>query len=136
GHAELAQVPLGGLHVVYGDAEVPALGRVHRDVGVLQQFGAVAAVQRVHRYADAAADVHRGTVQVGRALQHGQQPLGHLPRLGRGADVRQYHRELVAAEARHGVRVAQGTGQPAGDLLQQQVAAVVPEGVVDLLEAV
>ena len=44
--------------------------------------------------------------------------------------------ELVAAEARDGVGVAQGDDEPVGDLSQQLVAAVVPERVVDLLEAV
>ena len=44
--------------------------------------------------------------------------------------------ELVAAEARHGVAGAQAAGEPSADLLQQLVAGVVAERVVDLLEAV
>ena len=51
---------------------------------------------------------------------------------GRG----QEHGELVAAEAGHGVRVAHDLLEPARDLDEQLVAAGVPEGVVDLLEAV
>ena len=51
-------------------------------------------------------------------------------------DVREQDAELVAAEAGDRVGVAQGALQPRGDLLQQQVAHVVPERVVDLLEVV
>ena len=48
----------------------------------------------------------------------------------------QQDRELVAAEAGHGVRLAHDVAQPVGDLDEQLVAAGVAEGVVDLLEAV
>ena len=49
---------------------------------------------------------------------------------------RQQHRELVAAQTRDGVRRAQGVAQPRRHFLQHQIAGVMPEGVVDLLEAV
>jgi hypothetical protein len=46
------------------------------------------------------------------------------------------HLELVAADARDGVVVAQRRAQPARDLLQQLVADVVAQRIVDELEAV
>ena len=48
----------------------------------------------------------------------------------------EHHRELVAAEAGHGVALADGLAQAPADLDQQLVAEVMAEGVVDLLEAV
>ena len=49
---------------------------------------------------------------------------------------RQQDRELVAAEAGDGVAVADAVLQAPGELDQQQIADVVAERVVDLLEAV
>jgi hypothetical protein len=46
------------------------------------------------------------------------------------------HGELVAAEARHQVALAQRSSQPLCDLLEQDVARLVPVGVVDGLEPV
>ena len=45
-------------------------------------------------------------------------------------------RELVSAQARDRVALAQGGEQPLPDVLQQQVADVVPEGLVHVLEVV
>ena len=56
--------------------------------------------------------------------------------LGVLAQVFQHHHEFVAAQARHGVALAHAGGQALGDLLQQQVADVVAEGVVERLEVV
>ena len=44
--------------------------------------------------------------------------------------------ELVAAETRHEIVVAERVGQPRSDRRQQLVAEVVPERVVDLLEVI
>ena len=52
------------------------------------------------------------------------------------ATLHDHHLELVAAHARHGVVVAQRGAQPARDLLQQLVADVVAQRIVDELEAV
>jgi hypothetical protein len=46
------------------------------------------------------------------------------------------HRELVAAQPRHGVAAARGREQPLGHAAQQRVARGVAERVVDPLEAV
>ena len=59
--------------------------------------------------------------------------LGGHPAVGQPA---QEHGELVAAEPRERVAAAHDALQARGDLLQQAVAGVVAERVVDLLEAV
>lgn len=48
----------------------------------------------------------------------------------------QQDRELVAAQPRDRVPLPEPSPQPLRDLLQQQVAGVVAEGVIDLFEAV
>src|SRR5260370_734405 len=50
--------------------------------------------------------------------------------------VRGEHGELVAAQTRDGVRRAQRAAEASGHLLQQAVAAVVTERVVDVLESI
>ena len=54
----------------------------------------------------------------------------------RRIESRQDHDELVAAEPRHGVRFAHRGGEPLRDRLQQLVARVVTERVVDPLEVI
>ena len=51
-------------------------------------------------------------------------------------DVQRQHGELVAAQPRDGVALAQGVAQPLAADLQQAVAGGVPERVVDALEVV
>ena len=109
---------------------------VHGDVGALDQRLDVMAVLGMARDADRAADLQRGGVDGERLAQAGEQALGDLVG-GLGADrVVQEDPELVAAEPRDGVAGAQRRAQPRGDLLQQPVALVVAERVVDLLEVV
>ena len=64
------------------------------------------------------------------------QALGDPARGREIGRARQQHRELVAAQPRHGVDLAQRPLQPRTDLGQQQVADVMAERVVDVLEAV
>ena len=71
----------------------------------------------------------------GWAKMHCTRPGDHL-RLGHARGRRQEHGELVATEPRHGVRLAHGLLEALGDLDEERVTARVPEGVVDLLEAV
>ncbi len=54
----------------------------------------------------------------------------------RSPGLRQQHRELVATEPRDGVTYAQLAAQAGTDEVQQQVAVVMAERVVDVLEAV
>jgi len=53
-----------------------------------------------------------------------------LPRL------MQQHREFVAAQPRQRIAIAQSRHQSRADLLQQHVAALVPERIVDVFETV
>ena len=61
--------------------------------------------------------------------------LGDLPRLVERT-AREQHRELVAADARDGVRIAHALLQQRRDLAQQVVAGDVPARVVDELEPI
>ena len=65
-----------------------------------------------------------------------QQLLRHRRGLARLGDVLQQHAELVAADARDEVVAAHAGAQARGDHLQQAVADLVAEAVVDLLEVV
>ena len=56
--------------------------------------------------------------------------------LGDGGDAFHQHGELVAAQARHGVRGARGLDDALRHRLQQPVAGIVAERVVDVLEVV
>ena len=117
-------------------AGLELLGRVHRDVGVAQQLLGVGAVPRGQHDADAGLDVEDDAVDVEGLVQGLAEPLGDGLRLADAVHERQQDGELVAAEARDGVAVAQDRLQPRGDLAEQLVAVGVAEGVVDLLEAV
>jgi len=75
-------------------------------------------------------DLAVGDGDLGLVVQH---QLGGDGTVGQ---VVQQHGELVPAEARQRVTAAQHPAQPLGDVAQQRVAVVVPERVVDLLEAV
>src|SRR5690606_14561991 len=66
----------------------------------------------------------------------GGEPGGDLARGGLVPDGRQQHRELVAAEPRDEVAGADAVGEAVRDELEEPVPDRVPEGVVDLLEAV
>ena len=68
--------------------------------------------------------------------QRGEDLLGHERGVGRVPRLGQEDRELVAPEARDRVHRAEQSPQPLRELLQQKVAELVAEGVVDLLEPV
>ena len=88
------------------------------------------------RDADARRRVELATRQRDRLVQHRDDALGELDRLGDVGDVFAHDHELVAAEARHRVGRADRTGEPTRDLDEQLVADDVTETVVDELEAV
>ena len=73
---------------------------------------------------------------VERVGQRREHALGDDGRLARVGHVLEQHGELVAAHARHGVARAQRRVQAPGDGLQQLIADLVAERVVDDLEAV
>ena len=85
---------------------------------------------------DADADVEHPVLPGELVAGHGlADVLGDLPRLVERA-TREQHRELVAADARDGVRIAHALLEQRGDLAQQIVAGDVAARVVDELEAV
>ncbi|MCY1330982.1 hypothetical protein D9M69_166320 [compost metagenome] len=147
----LAQVgfqprPCGGhrLHFRIEEAQGVAarrLGAIHRQVGALHDV-----VHRVHLPleqgdAEAGRAVILVAVQVVGDVQRGQDLFADGPGLDCGvrrvlAEPFQQHHELVTAQARHGVALANAGAEALGHLLQQQVATVMAQGVVEGLEVV
>ena len=132
-----------GIHVRYvkrpGIAAV-LLGVVHRRIGVADQVDHVLGIVRADRDADARGQVDLLLIHVERAADLVEQ------RAGEGAEARTVvevrgqviheHRELIAGEpADHGL-LAQHPRQPLTQDFQRAIAGGVPEGVVDVLEAV
>jgi hypothetical protein len=114
------------------------LGPVHRRVGVTQ--GVLQRDRRVLEHRDPDRDLDRG-VAVGSAQRHrARRGLADAPRdrgrlLLTGQPLEQ-ERELVAAQARHGVHRAHQLLEAVGELPQQPVSGRMTERVVDLLEAI
>ncbi len=102
----------------------------------LSRLAASAPSAGIDADAHAAADLHVALAHPHRLAQHVEHPAGHLGQRRRvGAAIDQHH-ELVAAQARHHVGATQQAAQPSGHDLEQVVAGIVTEGVVDALEAV
>jgi hypothetical protein len=112
------------------------LGPVHRLVGGDQdRLAAGFALAAEHSDPDANRDalgVRRGGGALG---DRGAQVLSKLEGPG-GVGLRHQHRELVAREAGDNVSPAHPLPQDVRDLADQDIAGMVAEGVVDLLEAV
>ena len=142
GLAQLArQLELGRIGLVLaGDVHLVArplgLGAVHRDVGALHELLEVGGVHRVERNPDRRLDVERQPLDRERLLERAVHRTGDL--LGRAGarDVCEQDAELVATEAGDGVGLAQDAVQARADLAQEEIAGVVAERVVDLLEPV
>ena len=136
---EFKQLERGFVQVFVEDGEtLPAggLGAVHGHVGIAQQFFR-AAVARVHQGdADAGRGVELLAGDAHRLGQRGDDPFGHRHRVVDGVDEVEHDGELVAAQARHHVRVAHAAADAARGFLQQLVADQVADRVVDHLEAV
>ena len=113
-----------------------ALGVVHRDVRALEERPDGRAVLGIERDADARLQLHGHAAERERAAQgvlQAHRQLDHGAAVGYAVE---QDRELVAAEPGERVAAAQDGLQAARDLDQQLVAVVVPERVVDLLEAI
>ena len=134
GERESGRVVRVLLRVVDGGAGVRVLRHVHGDVRVLDEGVDVGAVLREGSDADAGRRLEREPVQVEGLLERLVDAVGEHGRLDH-ASVGVQDRELVAAQAGDDAPAAHCV-QPRAQLLQQQVAALVTECVVDLLEAV
>ena len=116
-------------------------GAVHGAVGFFQHIAHRLGHTQKHHRADAQRGLKAVALQV-KVLLHRQQNLlrhavglAHRVRLWLAQGVEQHHK-LVAAKSGHTVALAHTQQQPLADLLQQQVAHIVAQGVVDLLETV
>jgi hypothetical protein len=116
-------------------AAAGGLGVVHRQVGVAQQLLGARAVARVERDSHARRHEH-----VGADRERGRERLDHVARrlggVDRVAHLGQHHRELVAAQPRHDVRLAHAAAQARRRLHQQLVAGGMADAVVHVREAV
>ena len=136
-HAQAAQHPRA--HCVVEELAVRVatlLCAVHRGVGIAEQGVRVLVAAACHGDADARAQEVRLVVDVERLGKGLLDALGYHQCVTAIADLLAQHDELVAAEAGHGVTQTQRRLNPAGDRLEQSVAGVVPEAVVDELEVV
>ena len=91
--------------------------------------------ERHHRDADAHLDLEPVVLQVVGLLDAVGEPVDGVDHV-RAVVGRQQDDELVAAQPDHGVALADPGREPSRGRPQQRVAGGVPEGVVDLLEAV
>ena len=125
-------IPFRGEHRVRAASP---FGHVHRAVGVAQEGLRIGSVCREHRNAEARAEVDRVAADVQRLREGAEDPLGDLDRGGL-AGAAQHEGELVAAQAGHGVTLADRMTQPRRDLAQDFVAFGMTERVVDVFEVV
>jgi len=113
------------------------LGPIEREIRFLQQSGEVPAVVRCAHDPDAGADQNLVALDRERLVEQRDQRPGEINDIavvvGLGLD----DGEFIAAEPRHQLMVfSRNPGGPPRDLLQQQIADPVAEGVVDALEVV
>ena len=111
-----------------------ALRVVHRRVRLPEQAGA-ARPDAAEGDPDAGAREDLGALDDERAVEALQQAPGHDLRLG-GVDTLEQDGELVAAQTRDGIGIADGLPKAACDADEQLVAGGVTEAVVDGLEVV
>ena len=123
-------------HVEDGVARLALrLGAVHRDIGVVDQLERID-VRPSERDADRTGDVELAPDDLQRIGQRAQHTLGDDRGLARVRDVLEQHGELVAADPRDRVAGPQRGVQAQRDRLQQLVAGLMAERVVDDLEMV
>ena len=117
------------------------LGLVHGDVGLLEQLARAFGVGAETGHADARGALVLVAFEPVGLGQCRQDLLADPARLHRDllrhrAELLEHDHELVAAQARHGVDLAHAGHQAHRDLLQQHVALVVAQRVVERLEVV
>ena len=112
------------------------LGDVHGHVGPLQKGVGIRSVIGENGNADARLNIQLEPFEPERRLQRLADLAAQIGGIIRRRDPVQKHRELVTAEPGHGVRLFHGALETKSDLLEQAIAVVVPERVVDFLEPV
>ena len=117
-------------------AAAVGLGAVQRHVGVLQELVRLGSIVRCDRDADAGVEHHGVAVQCVGRLDGVTDAPGEAGNVDRPGDPGLYDGELVAADTRDGIDIADAAAQTAGDLLQELVADVMSERVVDAFEMV
>jgi len=134
------QASLGGFLQRRGEIEkaiAPVFfGGIHGLVGMLQQRVDIVGIARIYGDADTGRDVSQFVAETKRLGQASDDFLGDGLDVGTIRQVGQDDREFVAAQTRDRIGIAQATADASGRLLQQDVAHVVPQCVVDLLELV
>jgi hypothetical protein len=123
--------------VVDGPAPAPlGLRGVERDVGGTHELRGGGLGHRLLDDADARARDELLAHQAERGLEHGEDAVGQVDEAVDAVGVLDEHDELVAAGAGHELALPRARREAPGDLLEHDVADVVPETVVDRLEAV
>src|SRR5690606_34665330 len=112
------------------------LRAIHREVGFLHQRPRVVAVAGIERDADAGRDAALLTHDLDRLDRGGEQLARDLRGLRRTPNPLDEHDELIAAEPGDDIRAPETTFEALRDLLEQPVAGLVAERVVDQLEAI
>ncbi len=122
--------------VVMGAIAAGALGLVHGQVRVSNQVVGVLAILGKDRYADAARQEDALVADFHRLLQVQHQARGHLVDVVIGLGTAQHDAELVAAESRHRILLADRFPDASRCHRDGLVARIAPHHVVDLLEVV
>ena len=117
------------------------LGPVHRDVGLLQQRVTIRLLPHEQVNAHARRAVIRMFIEQVNLIERGHDLLANPLGLRCGlvfdaAQVRQDDDKLVPAQAGHGIFRANASDQALGNLLQQEIAHVVAERVVERFEVI
>jgi hypothetical protein len=112
------------------------LRAIHRRVRVLQKRLRIRAVIRKQRDTDAAAHVELTVLGDPGLRHHHEHALHDVAHEIRRSLPRDEHHEFVATKTRDSVAVANAGFEPVRHRAQQLVAHVMPEAVVDVLEAV
>ena len=99
GERELAHAVGIRFGAVHDEAELIALGRIHRHVGMLQQLGGGRAVLGIERHPDADPDLQRQILNGERPPQHFDEALGRPTGHFKVGRPEQQDGELVAAQA-------------------------------------
>ena len=121
---------------VHLDPGLQRLGQVHGRVGPLEQRVRVEGVLGEAGDADAGLHAEADRLEVERLAQRVEEARGGVPGCHQADEIGKEDGELVAAQPAHGVDLPYVALEPDGDSLEEHVADLVAERVVDLLEPV